>query len=153
MKYKLTDAPSELPPLKVGDEVDLFITHESELGYSATINGDKEGLIFRNEVFEPIGKGDYKRGYIKAIRDDGKIDLSLQKIGFKQVYDAKDVVLQEIKARKGKLPLGDKSAPADIMRVMQMSKKVFKKALGILYKERLVVVGDFETLLTNNEPE
>lgn len=153
MKHKLRDASDEDIPLKVGDEVDLSIMDETPMGFKAKINGEKEGLLFRNEVFEPTHKGDYKRGYIKNIREDGKIDLTLYKPGYEQVRDVKYLILDAIKKHNGRLPLGDKSEAAQVQAMLHISKKVFKKAIGALYKSRLVLVSDYETRLSAEQPE
>lgn len=133
--------------LEEGDEVRLLITEESDLGYSAIINQQFMGLLYRNEVFEDLKPGDKKRGFVKKIREGNKIDLSLQVIGFRHILDLKDVLLEKLEANNGSILLGDKSSPEDIYNQLKISKKAFKKAAGSLYKERLIEVSDHEIKL------
>lgn len=125
--------------LKVGEEVDLLIAEGSEIGVKAIINNKYSGLIFQNEIFHDIHRGDLINGYVKNIRPDGKIDLSLQKQGYKNaISDISQKVLDEIKYHNGHLKLTDKSAPGEIYAQLEMSKKNFKKAVGALYKQKLI---------------
>lgn len=128
--------------LESGDVVDLLIYAETNLGYNAVINNLYSGLIYKNELFENIRIGDQMKGYVKTVREDHKIDLSLQKSGFELVDDVKWKLLQELKDRNGFLPLTDNSSPEEIRKVLPISKKAFKKAVGALYKERLVVLEE-----------
>lgn len=129
-----------LEGLKEGDKVDLLIYEESDRGFSAIINGKHQGLIYKNEVFEPIAIGDKKEGFIKKIREDGKIDLALNPAGMEAVDVNKDVILNELKSHENFLPLHDKSAPEEITKQLNMSKKAFKKAIGALYKEEIIEI-------------
>ncbi len=125
--------------LEVGEEVDLLIAEGSDIGVKAIINNKYSGLIFQNEIFHDIHRGDLMTGYIKNIREDGKIDLSLQKQGYKNaISDTSQKVLNEIKYRNGHLKLTDKSPPGEIYAQLEMSKKNFKKAVGALYKQKLI---------------
>lgn len=126
------------------DEVTLMITEESDLGYSAIINQKYMGLLYHNEVFEDLQPGDIKRGFIKKIREGNKIDLSLQVIGFRHILDLKDSLMIDLQENNGSILLGDKSSPEDIYNRLKISKKAFKKAIGSLYKERLIEVSDYE---------
>ncbi len=137
--------------INAGSEVQLIIAQQTDLGYKAIINNLYEGLLYKNEIFEPLHIGENKRGFIKQIRDDGKIDLSLQQQGYGQIEDSKQTLLHYLKSHKGFLPLGDKSSPEDIYRQLKMSKKVFKKTVGGLFKEQLITINDFEIRLV--EPE
>jgi predicted RNA-binding protein (virulence factor B family) len=137
--------------LEEGDEVRLLITDESDLGFSAVINQQFMGLLYRNEVFEDLKPGDQKRGFIKKIREGNKIDLSLQVIGFKHILDLKDSLMIDLQENNGSIPLGDKSSPEDIYNRLKISKKAFKKAIGSLYKERLIIVSDFEVKLVQKD--
>ncbi len=130
--------------LEEGDEVTLMITEESDLGYSAIINQKYMGLLYHNEVFEDLQPGDIKRGFIKKIREGNKIDLSLQVIGFRHILDLKDSLMIDLQENNGSILLGDKSSPEDIYNRLKISKKAFKKAIGSLYKERLIEVSDYE---------
>ncbi|HQS04258.1 MAG: RNA-binding protein [Sphingobacteriales bacterium 17-39-43] len=134
-----------------GDEVRLLITDESDLGFSAIINQRFMGLLYRNEVFEDLKPGDQKRGFIKKIREGNKIDLSLQVIGFKHILDLKDSLMIDLEESNGSILLGDKSSPEDIYNRLKISKKAFKKAIGSLYKERLITISDHEIKLVPKE--
>lgn len=133
--------------LEQGDEVSLLITEESDLGYSAVINQRYMGLLYHNEVFEDLKPGDQRRGFIKKIREENKIDLSLQVIGFRHILDLKDSLMIDLEENNGSILLGDKSSPEDIYNRLKISKKAFKKAVGSLYKERLIEISDFEIKL------
>lgn len=133
--------------LEPGDEVNLMITEESDLGYSAIINQKYMGLLYHNEVFEDLIAGDRRRGFIKKIREENKIDLSLQIIGFRHILDLKDSLMIDLEENNGLILLGDKSSPEDIYTRLKISKKAFKKAAGSLYKERLIEISDFEIKL------
>ena len=133
--------------LEQGDEVNLLITEESDLGYSAVINQRYMGLLYHNEVFEDLKAGDQRRGFIKKIREGNKIDLSLQVIGFRHILDLKDSLMINLEEHNGCILLGDKSSPEDIYNKLKISKKAFKKAIGSLYKERLIEISDYEIKL------
>ena len=135
--------------LQVGDEVELLIAEKTELGFKAIIDNQFEGLLYMGEVFGDMYVGDMRRGYIKLIRDDGKIDLRLQPDGYGHVEDTRHVILKELEFNKGVLPLGDKSQPEDIYKQLKISKKIFKKTIGGLFKERLITISDFEIKLAN----
>ena len=127
-----------------GDKVQLFIKSETALGYIVTINEEFEGLLYRNEVFQDVEENMEIDGYIKTIREDGKIDVCLRPQGFRNVID-KDVdkVLEKLKnSRDGYLLLTDKSSPESIKFQLQMSKKAFKKAVGNLYRNKLIVLKE-----------
>lgn len=133
--------------LEEGDEVSILITEESDLGFSAVINQKSMGLLYHNEVFEDLQPGDVKRGFVKKIREGNKIDLSLQVIGFRHILDLKDILIGELRENGGIIRLGDKSSPEDIYNQLKISKKAFKKAIGSLYKERLIEISDHEVKL------
>lgn len=121
-----------------GDIVDLLIYSETDLGYNAIVNNLYSGLIYKNEIFEAIRVGDSMKGFVKHVREDNKIDLSLQKSGFELVDDVKWRILNLMKQNGGFLALSDNSSPEEIKSTLQISKKAFKKAIGALYRERLV---------------
>jgi len=139
--------------LEEGEEVSLLIAEETTLGFRAIINNRWEGMLFRNEVFEPIIPGDLKRGFVKQIRDDGKIDLRLFKEGYDHIVDSKTVILKTLEENQGTISLGDKSKPEEIYAQLKMSKKAFKKTIGGLFKEQLIVISDHEIRLTGNSAE
>jgi hypothetical protein len=121
-----------------GDIVDLLVYSETDLGYNAIVNNLYSGLIYKNEIYEAIRIGDKIKGFVKRVREDNKIDLSLQKSGLDLVDDVKWRILKLMKEQNGFLPLNDNSSPEDIKAKLQISKKAFKKAIGALYRERLV---------------
>jgi predicted RNA-binding protein (virulence factor B family) len=121
-----------------GDVVDLLIYSETDKGLNAIINNTYNGLIYRNEIFDNTRIGDKVKGFVKQVREDNKIDLSLQKSGYELVDDVKWKILNLLKEKNGFLPLHDGSSPEEIKAALQISKKAFKKAVGALYKEQLV---------------
>ncbi|MCF2488555.1 S1 RNA-binding domain-containing protein [Dyadobacter sp. CY347] len=125
-----------------GDQVDLLIFSKSDLGYNAIVNQYHKGLIYSNEVFREINIGDSLKGYVKKIREENKLDLSLQKTGYEVVEPTAQFILDELKKANGFLNLSDSSSPEDIYKKLQISKKVFKKAIGGLYKQGLIKISD-----------
>ena len=121
-----------------GEEVDLIISHITELGINVIINKLHKGLLYANEVYKDIRTGDKHVGYIKNIRPDNKIDVSLQKLGYESIEPNAQIILDELRASRGFLRLNDDSHPEDIKTVLKMSKKTFKKAIGSLYKEKKI---------------
>ena len=129
--------------LEEGDKVDILIWQETNLGFKVVVNKTYQGLVFHNEIFDHVEIGDERSGYVKAIREDGKLDISLQKQGYEAVKDMSQVVLDKIRVT-GSLALGDKSSPEEIKYKLGMSKKNFKKILGGLYKAGQVEIFDHE---------
>jgi len=122
-----------------GEEVDLIIYDESDLGFKAIINKAHTGLLYHSEIFQPIAIGDEMTGYVTQVREDGKIDLSLQKPGYQKADSLSEQIMQKLQAKGGFLAIGDKSPPDDIYDMFGVSKKKFKQALGDLYKKRKIV--------------
>lgn len=137
-KYLRQDSPQ----LSEGQEVDLLVAGFSDLGIKVIINNQYLGMLYKNEVFRPLSVGEKTRGYIRKIREDHKIDVSLQKAGYEEVTDAADLVLDKLKAAGGKLALSDKSSPEEIYAALGMSKKTFKKAIGSLYREGKITLSE-----------
>ncbi len=126
-----------------GDEVEILIGRRNDLGYQVLISNDALGMLYQNEIFEPVRCGDVRKAYIKKIRPDGKIDVSLQKQGYEnKIPDSGEQILSQLKKEDGFLPLNDKSSPEDIYHLLNMSKKNFKKAVGLLYKQKLITIED-----------
>lgn len=125
-----------------GDEVALIISHITDLGINVIINDIHKGLLYKDQVYEDIRLGDRLTGYIKTIRPDHKIDVSLQKLGYENIETNADKILQELRASRGFLRLNDNSHPEDIKTVLKMSKKTFKKGIGSLYKDKLIEIKD-----------
>lgn len=138
--------------LDIGEKVGLVIERETDLGFSVLINGSFEGLLYENEIFEPIEKKMEKIGYIKKIREDGKYDVSLQPQGFLNVIESNCAIILKKLEPLGELNLSDKSNPDDIMQQLQLSKKAFKKALGVLYKERKIIIEKNRIVLLTKKP-
>lgn len=129
--------------LTEGQEVELLICSQTELGYKAIINNCCWGVLYRNEIFQPLRKGQKLPGFIKKVRDDGKIDLCLQKPGHEKVADLSDRIIEALKAAGGFISITDKSPAELIYRMFGVSKKTCKKAIGGLYKKRLIAIeGD-----------
>lgn len=124
--------------LKELDVVELMVFRETELGYSVIINNKHEGLLYFSDVFQPLAVGEKLEGFIKTIREDGKIDVAPGKPGYLKVEDEADKILRLLNKNNGYLPYHDKSAPEDIYKFFGMSKKVFKMTVGKLYKEKKV---------------
>lgn len=125
-----------------GEEVKLLITDKTDLGFKVIINDKHWGLLYQNEIFKPVRSGDKLTGYIKEIRPDNKIDISLQKQGYDEVSSASDIIMKKLKENKGTLRLHDKSDPDEIYHTLGISKKVFKKAIGLLYKQRRIEITE-----------
>ncbi len=137
--------------VKRGDEVDLLLFNKTELGINAIVNNMYKGLIFKSDIHKSIKPGDKIKGYVKKVRDDGKIDLSLNPIGFRQSIDKNTAILIDtLKANNGFLKLTDKSSPEDINRILGLSKKAFKRAVGNLYKNKIISLSSNGIKLQNN---
>jgi predicted RNA-binding protein (virulence factor B family) len=133
--------------VKEGDEVNLMVCRHSELGIQVLINDSHLGLLYHDQVFKRLKVGDRLPGYIKLIREDGKIDVSLQKIGYAQVVDSQQTILDYLKKNKGTLNLTDKSDPKEISNKLGMSKSTFKKAIGGLYKIQKIRIEETKIVL------
>lgn len=132
-----------------GDQVELFIVRATQLGYVVLIDNEAEGLLFKSDVFQPLQKGDQVRGYIKLIRGDGKIDVSLRPQGFRYAIDADCDKILSILKKERVLKLSDKSSPDDIKSQLNMSKKAFKKTIGFLYKRKVILLYEDRVELLN----
>jgi len=127
--------------VREGELVDLIVMKKTDLGFSVIVNQLHEGLIFESDIFTKLNIGDKIKGYVKLIRDDNKIDISLQPIGFENFNDPNcEMILKKIKAQKGFLPITDKSTPEEIYSQFGISKKAYKKAIGTLYKQRSIIL-------------
>ena len=129
--------------LKVGDKVDLIVTRSSGIGFSVLVNEEYEGLLYKNELYQKIEEGQKLVGYIKKIREDEKLDISLQAVGFKQTIVKNEIiVLNALKQNDGVINLHDKSSPNDIKHQLGMSKKAFKNAIGGLFRQKLITISE-----------
>ncbi|WP_396588955.1 S1 RNA-binding domain-containing protein [Bermanella sp. R86510] len=123
---------------KAGDEINITVAGQSDLGRKVIINNTHWGLVYHSDIFEPISRGDKLKAYIKRVREDKKIEVSLQKIGFAKVEGLAGVVLERLQNENGHIALSDKSNPEDIKRAFKCSKNAYKQAIGVLYKQRLI---------------
>lgn len=134
-----------------GQAVDLLIVGRSELGYKAVINGTHLGLIYKDDVFQPLQAGDKVAGFIKSVREDNKIDLTLQQRNNAVRSELEERVLKHLKSNGGVSTLTDYSPPEAIYKQFRVSKKNYKRALGALYKQRLITVS--KEKITLNQPD
>ncbi len=124
-----------------GDEVSLLLYRESELGINAVINNMYQGLIFKSDIHKDVLVGEQVTGYVKNVREDGKIDLLLEPLGYKKSVESNtDILIKAIKGAGDYLALTDKSDPAEIKKTLGLSKKAFKRAAGHLYKNKLIEI-------------
>lgn len=132
----------DTPPYTVGTEMDLLIWQKTDLGFKVIIDNRYQGLVYEDQIFKRIHTGDRMKGYISRVREDGKLDVTLQPLGYQQARAFSDTLLQYLKNNGGFCDLGDKSDAEDIKRRFQVSKKTFKKAVGDLYKRCLIVLDE-----------
>ena len=125
---------------EVGQMVDLLVARETELGYTAIINDAHWGFLYHNEIFKDVRIGEKIRGYIQKLRDDGKIDLSLTRPGYEKVAGIAELILNQLAGNNGFLPITAKTSPEELSERFGVSKKSYKKALGSLYKKRLISI-------------
>ena len=138
--------------LKIGDQVELLAYAETDLGISVIVNNAYQGMLFKNEIFETVKIASTFSGYVKKIRTDNKIDVSLNQPGYKAVDANIQKLMQALLANDGQINLNDKSAPEDISDQLGMSKKIFKKAVGALYKQKRIEINKTGIrLLPNNK--
>ena len=128
--------------LHEGEKVELLVYRVADLGMKVVVNSRYAGMLYKNEVFEKLHIGDKAEGYVKRIRQDGKVDVMLGKVGPADIEEAKVVIMKALKEHRGFLPLGDHSAPEHIREIVHMSKKTFKKAVGGLYKNELIEIKE-----------
>jgi len=137
-KYLVT-SPADL---EINQEVDLLVCDESDLGYRAVINNRSLGFIYSNDIYQAIKVGDKIKGYIKNVREDGKVDLYLQKPGYEKIMDLGSQIIEKLRQNGGYLAVTDYSPPELISELFGISKKNYKKAVGGLYKQGLVIIEE-----------
>ena len=137
--YEDKPAPGSLT---AGQAVELQVLSETDLGYKAVVDDRYVGLIYRSEFPQPLQVGQYLKGWIKAIRPDGKIDLSITKLDAESREELEEQILAYLRKKGGKAPLSDKTSPEEVHRLFKTSKKNFKRAIGRLYTSRLILIGD-----------
>lgn len=136
----------------LGQEVNIRAKRFTNLGMIVTVENEDEGLIFKSDLFKSLSVGDTTVGYIKNIREDGKIDISLEKIGYKNFIDPlAERILAKLKENNGFLPLSDSSTPAEIQSMFQISKSKFKKVIGNLYKSKQISISEDSIRLVAKE--
>ena len=140
----------EPPPYQVGDMVEVMIQQKTDLGFKAIVEGRYGGLIYQNELFRDIHTGDILSAYVKTIRPDGKLDITLQHQGMQHVMDFSEQLYQYLREdENGFCPYHDKSPAEDIYSVFKVSKKTFKKAVGDLYKRNIILLKPDGLYLTD----
>lgn len=125
-----------------GERVEIFIHQRTELGYKVIVDNAHWGMIYNSEMFREVHSGEYTYGYVNKIREDNRIDVMLEKSSAKLVDSTEEIIYKKLQENNGFLPYSDKSSPDDLMRVFGISKKVFKKAIGGLYRQHLIVIED-----------
>nr|WP_321452436.1 S1-like domain-containing RNA-binding protein [uncultured Carboxylicivirga sp.] len=131
-----------LPDYETGQEVDLFVYAKADIGYRVVVNDLHSGMLYHNQLFQPIKLGDKLKGFVQKVREDDKIDVALQKPGFEAIEGQAGEVLNLLKERGGYLAVSDKSPAELIYKMFKMSKKSFKKAIGTLYKQRIITIEE-----------
>ena len=127
-----------IPDYSFNQEVDLLVAEETEIGYKVIINNTHWGLVYHSEVFQRLEKGEHVKGYIKEVREDEKIDVSLTPLGYQKVEGISKIILDSLKAQGGYIAVHDKSEPELIYSLFRCSKKAFKQAIGALYKQKII---------------
>lgn len=133
------------------EEVDLIVANPTDLGVNVIVNEIHQGLIYKDDLFQDVQVGDRLKGWVKKTRADGKIDITLQRPGYRSIEPNAQDILNELSLKNGFLPLTDKSSPDEIQAKLQMSKKSFKKAIGTLYKQRQIEIKDDGIYLIPNQ--
>lgn len=140
----------EKPEYAAGDEVDILVWQKTDLGFKAIIDNKYSGLLYENEIFTPLSAGMQLKAYVKQVREDGKVDLMLQKPGFAKVGDFSKTLLDYLREQGGRIALTDKSPAEEIYEVFGVSKKTFKKGVGDLYKKCLISLQDDAIVLVKS---
>ena len=141
------------PAYTEGQSVNLLVTGASPLGYNAIIENAHRGLLYGNDLSAPLATGERIDGFIREVREDGKIDLSLDRAGYQRVAPLTGEILAALKAAGGRLPFHDDSSPEEIRAAFGMSKKAFKQAIGALFKQRAIVITAHGIRLANTPPQ
>lgn len=141
-KYLTTPTQDDLPALQHGTEADILVWQKTDLGFKCIVNNKFQGQLYDNQIFQPLHSGSSVKGYIDHVRQDGKIDITLQPSGRQQTLDFAEVLLRYLYENDGRCNLGDKSPAEMIYDRFQVSKKAYKKAIGDLYRRRLIIIED-----------
>jgi predicted RNA-binding protein (virulence factor B family) len=126
--------------IKTGDQVNLLVSGETEIGYKVIVNNKHYGMVFKNEVFKPIEIGGKMKGYLQRVRKDDKLDITLNSSNLSEVEVLANKIFERLLKEDGKLNFSDKSTPEVIYKEFQVSKKAFRRATGMLYKERKIII-------------
>jgi len=132
----------EMPAYKPNEEVSILIWQKTDLGFKAIVENQFSALLYDSEIFQHLQTGMQLKAFVKQVREDGKIDLMLQKPGFEKIDDFAETLLAYIKENGGSIPLNDKSPAEEIYDTFEVSKKTFKKGVGDLYRKRLIILED-----------
>ena len=133
---------NSIPDYYHRQKVDALIVQQQEIGYRVIIDGKFWGMIYNNEIYQPVNIGEHHMAFVKQVREDGKIDITLAKIEKMRIDDVAELIIKHLNAHNGEMALNDKSSPDDILRTFNCSKKDFKKALGLLYKQHKITLGN-----------
>jgi predicted RNA-binding protein (virulence factor B family) len=150
------DKDYELPApgsLQVLQPVELEVISETDLGYKAVVDDRYIGIIYRSEISQPLQIGQYLKGWIKGLRPDGKIDLTITKLDSESREELEDDILAYLNRKGGTAQLSDKTSPEEIYKLFKTSKKNFKRAIGRLYKNREIIIRTAEICLTDKAAE
>jgi predicted RNA-binding protein (virulence factor B family) len=140
IEHKKDSAKKKQTGFYEGQKVELLISARTEMGFIAVINGTHKGILYKNEIFQPLKIDQEIDGFIKKLRDDKKIDLCLQKPGYKAIDALSKKIIDKLQQRDGFIAVTDKSTPKAIADLFGISKKTFKKAIGNLYKKKLIAL-------------
>ena len=139
------------PEYESNQEVNLLVADDTEIGYKVIVNNLHWGMIYHNQVFQRLEKGERLKGYVKGVREDDKLDISLQPLGYQKVDGISQRILEALQMKDGYLPVHDKSDPEEIYSLFRCSKKAFKQAIGSLYKQhRIRIEADGIRLLPSS---
>lgn len=133
---------NRIPRYSEGDTVDILAVHKTDLGYKVIVDNLFWGMIYNNDLFDPLSPGDRIPAYVKTVREDGKIDVTLRERGGERVFQLANRIMGYLRDAGGEMALSDSSSPEEIKAVFQCSKKDFKKALGYLYKKGKILIAD-----------
>jgi hypothetical protein len=133
---------NRIPRYSEGDTVDILAVHKTDLGYKVIVDNLFWGMIYNNDLFDPLSPGDRILAYVKTVREDGKIDVTLRERGGERVFQLANRIMGYLREAGGGMTLSDSSSPDEIKAVFQCSKKDFKKALGYLYKKGKILIAD-----------
>ncbi len=136
---------------KTGEEVDIIPVDPTDLGYKVIVNNKHWGVVYKNEMFTKLHRGDKQKAYIKKVREDGKVDISISKPGLGKIEDFTEILLQKLIENDGYMAVTDKTDPATISRLFGVSKKTFKRAVGQLYKKNLIDIENTGLRVINHD--